>query len=210
VGITGGTSGLGLATAEYLLGAGARVLVTGHTETSLGTARRKLGGSALSRLDNAEERVCRHDGLASRRRPGHGRCFFLPFGCFTSLARRCLGRSTDRIGDGSGHRRRAAPSVAKAAALCAAAPATARRATGPCRTCRSPLQVGRVDDSLGAVGDSSALLYRQTDFRRSVSAISRKVSRAALGSRMRRQVSQQGRSDGKQRRTGRIPKRSSP
>lgn len=41
--ITGGTSGLGLATAQYLLDAGARVLVTGRSEASLDAARRRLG-----------------------------------------------------------------------------------------------------------------------------------------------------------------------
>jgi len=45
--ITGGTSGLGLATAEYLLEAGARVLVTGHTKQTLEAARGKLGGEAV-------------------------------------------------------------------------------------------------------------------------------------------------------------------
>ena len=44
--ITGGTSGLGLATAEYLLDAGARVLVTGHTKATLDAAREKIGGRA--------------------------------------------------------------------------------------------------------------------------------------------------------------------
>jgi NAD(P)-dependent dehydrogenase (short-subunit alcohol dehydrogenase family) len=45
--ITGGTSGLGLATAELLLDAGARVMVTGHTAATLDAAREKLeaGGS---------------------------------------------------------------------------------------------------------------------------------------------------------------------
>jgi NAD(P)-dependent dehydrogenase (short-subunit alcohol dehydrogenase family) len=45
--ITGGTSGFGLATAEYLLEAGARVLVTGHTKEALDAARGKLGGDAV-------------------------------------------------------------------------------------------------------------------------------------------------------------------
>jgi NAD(P)-dependent dehydrogenase (short-subunit alcohol dehydrogenase family) len=44
--ITGGTTGIGLATAEYLLTAGARVLVTGHTKVRLDAARDKLGSGA--------------------------------------------------------------------------------------------------------------------------------------------------------------------
>jgi NAD(P)-dependent dehydrogenase (short-subunit alcohol dehydrogenase family) len=44
--ITGGTSGLGLATAELLLDAGARVLVTGHTPATLDAARSRLGADA--------------------------------------------------------------------------------------------------------------------------------------------------------------------
>lgn len=45
--ITGGTSGIGLATAEHLLHAGARVLVTGHTKTTLDAARETLGDGAI-------------------------------------------------------------------------------------------------------------------------------------------------------------------
>lgn len=44
--ITGGTTGIGLATAEYLLAAGARVLVTGRTKARLDAARGKLGSAA--------------------------------------------------------------------------------------------------------------------------------------------------------------------
>jgi NAD(P)-dependent dehydrogenase (short-subunit alcohol dehydrogenase family) len=44
--ITGGTTGIGLATAEYLLAAGARVLVTGRTKARLDAARGKLGSGA--------------------------------------------------------------------------------------------------------------------------------------------------------------------
>lgn len=46
--ITGGTSGLGLATAEFLLDAGARVMVTGHTSATLDAAREILGANASS------------------------------------------------------------------------------------------------------------------------------------------------------------------
>ena len=44
--ITGGTSGLGLTTAELLLDAGARVMITGHTAAALGAARGRLGEAA--------------------------------------------------------------------------------------------------------------------------------------------------------------------
>jgi NAD(P)-dependent dehydrogenase (short-subunit alcohol dehydrogenase family) len=44
--ITGGTTGIGLATAEYLVAAGARVLVTGRTKARLDAARGKLGSGA--------------------------------------------------------------------------------------------------------------------------------------------------------------------
>ncbi|MFI1913947.1 SDR family oxidoreductase [Nocardia sp. NPDC020380] len=45
--ITGGTTGMGLATAELLLGQGARVLVTGRTEATLDAARKQLGDNAV-------------------------------------------------------------------------------------------------------------------------------------------------------------------
>jgi len=45
--ITGGTSGIGLASAETLLDAGARVLVTGRSEGSLDAARERLGDRAV-------------------------------------------------------------------------------------------------------------------------------------------------------------------
>jgi len=44
--ITGGTHGMGLATAEALLAGGAEVLVTGHNEQNLTAAREKLGPNA--------------------------------------------------------------------------------------------------------------------------------------------------------------------
>lgn len=45
--ITGGTSGIGLATAKLLLGGGARVLVTGRTDKTLDAAREELGVGAI-------------------------------------------------------------------------------------------------------------------------------------------------------------------
>ena len=45
--ITGGTSGIGLATAKLLLDQGARVLVTGRTKETLDSARKVLGKDAI-------------------------------------------------------------------------------------------------------------------------------------------------------------------
>ena len=45
--ITGGTSGIGLATAKLLINAGARVLVTGRTKAALDVAREELGQHAI-------------------------------------------------------------------------------------------------------------------------------------------------------------------
>lgn len=62
--ITGGTSGIGLATAKLLVEGGARVLVTGRTPASLESARTTLGSGAivvesdaLSGIDELVERV---------------------------------------------------------------------------------------------------------------------------------------------------------
>ena len=60
--ITGGTSGIGLATAKMLDAGGARVLVTGRTPASLAAAAAALGPRALvDRRDAADV-----DGLADR------------------------------------------------------------------------------------------------------------------------------------------------
>src|SRR5271154_4421870 len=45
--ITGGTSGIGLATARLLLDHGARVLVTGRAKAGLASARKELGDDAI-------------------------------------------------------------------------------------------------------------------------------------------------------------------
>ena len=45
--IIGGTSGMGLATAQMLLNGGARVLVTGRSQAGLDSARQALGTEAI-------------------------------------------------------------------------------------------------------------------------------------------------------------------
>src|SRR3546814_5459995 len=45
--ITGGTSGIGLETAKQFLAEGARVAVTGSSETSVAAARKELGDAAV-------------------------------------------------------------------------------------------------------------------------------------------------------------------
>jgi NAD(P)-dependent dehydrogenase (short-subunit alcohol dehydrogenase family) len=51
--ITGGTSGIGLATAKVLIAGGARVLVTGRTPASLEAARAELGPRAIVEASDA-------------------------------------------------------------------------------------------------------------------------------------------------------------
>jgi len=51
--ITGGTSGMGLATAKLLLDQGARVLVTGSTKKTLDSAREQLGKNAVVMASDA-------------------------------------------------------------------------------------------------------------------------------------------------------------
>lgn len=46
--VTGGASGIGLATAKLLIREGARVLVTGQSERSVATAREELGSDAIA------------------------------------------------------------------------------------------------------------------------------------------------------------------
>jgi NAD(P)-dependent dehydrogenase (short-subunit alcohol dehydrogenase family) len=51
--ITGGSSGLGLATARLFADGGARVLITGRTQAALDAAREELGGDAVALRSDA-------------------------------------------------------------------------------------------------------------------------------------------------------------
>src|SRR5271167_1942528 len=63
--ITGGTSGMGLATAKMLLDGGARVLVTGRSQAGLESAQNELGKDALVVSSDARS-LTDLDALASR------------------------------------------------------------------------------------------------------------------------------------------------
>lgn len=51
--ITGGSSGIGLVTAQLLADEGARVLITGRNQAKLDTAREKIGSNAVAVLSDA-------------------------------------------------------------------------------------------------------------------------------------------------------------
>lgn len=63
--ITGGSSGLGLATAQHLVNEGARVLITGRTPKTLEDAGRQLGASAIT-VRNDTSSLPQIDALADR------------------------------------------------------------------------------------------------------------------------------------------------
>ncbi|MGA8840768.1 MAG: SDR family oxidoreductase [Candidatus Aquilonibacter sp.] len=63
--ITGGTSGMGLATAKMLLDGGARVLVTGRSQAGLDSAQKELGKDAFVVSSDARS-LTDIDALASR------------------------------------------------------------------------------------------------------------------------------------------------
>ena len=63
--ITGGTSGMGLATAKMLLAGGARVLVTGRSPAGLESAQKELGNGAIVVSSDARS-LTDIDALAAR------------------------------------------------------------------------------------------------------------------------------------------------
>ena len=63
--ITGGTSGMGLATAKMLLDGGARVLVTGRSQAGLESAQKELGKGAVVVSSDARS-LTDIDALASK------------------------------------------------------------------------------------------------------------------------------------------------
>ena len=63
--ITGGTSGMGLATAKMLLNGGARVLVTGRSQAGLKSAQKELGDDVIVVSSDARS-LTEIDALASR------------------------------------------------------------------------------------------------------------------------------------------------
>ncbi|MCU0655860.1 MAG: SDR family oxidoreductase [Polyangiaceae bacterium] len=74
--ITGGTTGIGLAAAKALLAGGAKVLVTGRNEATLGAARAELGaGAIVVKSDTAN--LADIDALAERVRGELGQVDFV-------------------------------------------------------------------------------------------------------------------------------------
>ena len=63
--VTGGLSGIGLATAKLLLDEGARVIVTGRSEASIQSGRDKLGSEAIAVLSDTAS-LADTDALAER------------------------------------------------------------------------------------------------------------------------------------------------
>ena len=69
--ITGGSSGIGLATAKLLIAGGARVLITGRTQATLDAAREELGENAIT-AQNDVASLGDLDALAERVRSEFG------------------------------------------------------------------------------------------------------------------------------------------
>lgn len=74
--ITGGTTGMGLATAKLLVGEGARVLVTGRTAATIESARAELGERAIVVSSDAAS-LADIDALAGRVKEAFGTVDFL-------------------------------------------------------------------------------------------------------------------------------------
>ena len=70
--ITGGTSGIGLATAKLLVGGGARVIATGRTTATIESAQKELGENAIVLYSDAAS-LADIDALAERVKETFGR-----------------------------------------------------------------------------------------------------------------------------------------
>jgi len=70
--ITGGTSGMGLATAKLFVGEGARVIVTGRTPATIETAQAELGENAIAMYSDATS-LSDMDSLAKKVRETFGK-----------------------------------------------------------------------------------------------------------------------------------------
>ncbi len=93
--ITGGTSGIGLATAKLLIAQGGRVLVTGRAKAALDSAREELGKNAiviesnaasLADIDRLADRVKSEFGTLDLLFANAGVTRFVPFESMTEAA----------------------------------------------------------------------------------------------------------------------------
>jgi NAD(P)-dependent dehydrogenase (short-subunit alcohol dehydrogenase family) len=93
--ITGGTSGIGLATAKLLADEGARFLVTGHTKQTLNRAREELSkngivaesdGASLAHINKLADRAKSEFGTVDLLFVNAGIARFAPFESVTEAA----------------------------------------------------------------------------------------------------------------------------
>ena len=68
--VTGGSSGIGLATAQAFAAEGARVVITGRDQAALDTAKEQLGGQALALRNDAGDAAAAKELAGSLKRAG--------------------------------------------------------------------------------------------------------------------------------------------